>query len=70
MMKKVNPSRLALIIGTLALAFGFFAANAFAAEPGTVTMTVTAVGKKKHQPANRYQRQRAAFSEQGAHPGC
>jgi len=50
MMKKVNPSRLALIIGTLALAFGFFAANAFAAEPGTVTMTVTAVGKKNTSP--------------------
>src|SRR6202035_3195260 len=26
--------------------------------------------QKKHQPANRYKRQRAAFSEQGAHPGC
>src|SRR5713101_7419233 len=50
MMNKVNPSRLALIIGTLALAFGFFAANAFAAEPGTVTMTVTAVGKKNASP--------------------
>jgi hypothetical protein len=50
MMKKVNPSRLALIIGTLALAFGFFAVNAFAAEPGTVTMTVTAVGKKNTSP--------------------
>ncbi len=50
MMNKVNPSRLALIIGTLALAFGFFAANAFAAEPGTVTMTVTAVGKKNTSP--------------------
>jgi hypothetical protein len=50
MMKKVNPSRLALTIGTLALAFGFFAANAFPAEPGTVTMTVTAVGKKNTSP--------------------
>src|ERR1700730_11523198 len=50
MMKKVNPRRLALTIGTLALAFGFFAANAFPAEPGTVTMTVTAVGKKNTSP--------------------
>jgi hypothetical protein len=50
MTKKANPSRLALMIGTLALAFGFFAANAAAAEPGTVTMTVTAVGKKNTSP--------------------
>src|SRR5258708_34593136 len=50
MMKKINPSRFALVIGTLALAFGFFAANAFAAEPGTVTMTVTAFGKKNTSP--------------------
>src|SRR5713226_5077436 len=50
MMNKVNPSRLALIIGTLALAFGLFVANAVAAEPGTVTMTVTAVGKKNTSP--------------------
>ena len=50
MMKKANPSRLALLIGTLALVCGFFAANALAAEPGTVTMTVTAVGKKNTSP--------------------
>src|SRR5258708_702246 len=37
MMKKINPSRIALVIGTLALAFGLFAANALAAEPGIVT---------------------------------
>src|SRR6267143_1172373 len=26
--------------------------------------------QEKHQPTNRYQRQRTAFSEQGARPGC
>jgi hypothetical protein len=46
MMKKANPGRLALMAGALALVFGFFAVNAFAAGPGTVSMTVTAVGKK------------------------
>ncbi len=50
MMKKENPRRLALMIGTLALAFGFFVANAGAAEPGAVNMTVTAVGKKNTSP--------------------
>src|SRR5216683_3194425 len=50
MTKKRNPSRLALRIGTLALVFGFFVAHAVAAGPGTVTMTVTAVGKKDTSP--------------------
>jgi hypothetical protein len=50
MTKKANPRRLALMIGALALAFGLFVANAVAAEPGTVTMTVTAVGKKNTSP--------------------
>jgi hypothetical protein len=50
MMKKANPGRLALMIGTLVLAFGFYATNTLAAEPGTVTMTVTAVGKKNTSP--------------------
>src|SRR6267378_78162 len=50
MMKKANPSRLALMIGALTLVSGFFVANAVAAEPGTVTMTVTAVGKKNTSP--------------------
>src|ERR1700694_1451352 len=50
MMKKANPSRLALMIGALTMVFGLFAANARAAEPGTVTMTVTAVGKKNTSP--------------------
>jgi len=50
MMKKANPSRLALMIGALTLVSGFFVANAVAAEPGTVTMTITAVGKKNTSP--------------------
>ena len=50
MMKKANPSRLALMIGALTLVSGFFVANALAAEPGTVTMTITAVGKKNTSP--------------------
>jgi hypothetical protein len=50
MMKKVNPSWLALTVGALALIFGLFAVNALAAGPGTVTMTVTAVGKKDTSP--------------------
>jgi hypothetical protein len=50
MMRKAVPSRIALMLGTLGLAFGFFAANAAAAGPGTVTLTVTAVGKKDTSP--------------------
>jgi hypothetical protein len=50
MLKKANPSRLALMIGTFALVFGFFVASAGAVEPGTVTLTVTAVGKKNTSP--------------------
>jgi hypothetical protein len=50
MMKKINPSRLALAAGALALIFGFSAVHALAVEPGTVTMTVTAVGKKDVSP--------------------
>jgi len=50
MMKKSDLIRIALMIGTFALAFGFLVANAVAAEPGTVTTTVTAVGKKNTSP--------------------
>ncbi len=50
MMKKSNLSRIALMIGTLALAFGFLVTNAVAAGPGTVTTTITAVGKKNTSP--------------------
>jgi hypothetical protein len=50
MIKKEGPSRLALVIGALALVFVFFVSDAVAAGPGTVTMTVTAVGKKNTSP--------------------
>jgi hypothetical protein len=50
MMKNLNLSRIALMIGTLALAFGFLVTNAVAAGPGTVTTTITAVGKKNTSP--------------------
>ncbi len=48
MMKKAGPTRVVLIIGTLALALGVF--DAVAAGPGTVTMTVTAIGQKDTSP--------------------
>ena len=50
MMKKNSSIRVARMLGGLALAFGLFVANAVATGPGTVTMTVTAVGKKDTSP--------------------
>lgn len=50
MMRKTDPSRIALMIGALVLVSGLFVASARAAGPGTVTMTVTAVGKKDTSP--------------------
>jgi len=50
MIRKEHPSRLALMIGALALAFAFLVTDAVAAGPGTVTLTVTAVGKKDTSP--------------------
>src|SRR5882672_5753321 len=50
MMKKINSIRMALIFGALALVVGFLANNALAAAPGTVNLTVTAVGKKDASP--------------------
>ena len=50
MIKRIKSSRLARMIGALALLSGLFATNAMAAAPGTVTMTVTAVGKKDTSP--------------------
>ena len=46
MMKKINPTRLVLIFGALIWAFGASVTSAVAAVPGTVNLTVTAVGKK------------------------
>jgi len=48
MMKKAGPTLVVLMIGTLALALGVF--DAVAAGPGTVTMTVTAIGQKDTSP--------------------
>jgi hypothetical protein len=50
MTKKVNWRGIALMIGAFALISVFTVANAIAAGPGTVTMTVTAVGKKNTNP--------------------
>src|SRR5260370_8313268 len=50
MIKKIKSSRLAMMIVALVLVSGIFAANTVAAGPGTVTMTVTAVGKKNISP--------------------
>jgi hypothetical protein len=50
MMKKTNPIRIALIFGALTLAAGILAASVVAAGPGTVSLTVTAVGKKDTSP--------------------
>jgi hypothetical protein len=46
MKKKMNSIRVALIFGALTFVVGLFANSAIAAAPGTVNLTVTAVGKK------------------------
>jgi hypothetical protein len=50
MREKPNLSRIALMLAAFALVLGLLAASAVAAGPGTVTMTVTAVGKKDTNP--------------------
>lgn len=50
MIKKIKSSRLAVMFAAFVLASGLFAANIVAAGPGTVTTTVTAVGKKNTSP--------------------
>src|SRR2546423_1159165 len=50
MIKKIKSSRIAGMIGAFVLVSGLFATNVSAAAPGTVTMTVTAVGKKDTSP--------------------
>lgn len=50
MMKKTNWRSVALLIGAFALISAFTVTSAVAAGPGTVTMTVTAVGKKDTNP--------------------
>jgi hypothetical protein len=50
MRKKTNLSRVVLMLGAFALVLGLLATSAVAAGPGSVTMTVTAVGKKDANP--------------------
>ena len=50
MIKKIKSSRIARMIGAFVLVSGLFVTNVSAAAPGTVTMTVTAVGKKDTSP--------------------
>jgi len=50
MMKKLGSIRIGLSFGLLTLIVGFFATSAVAAGPGTVNLTVTAVGKKDTSP--------------------
>ncbi len=50
MMKKTKPGRIVHMIAVLTLISGLFGATAVAAGPGTVAMTVTAVGKKDTSP--------------------
>jgi hypothetical protein len=50
MIEKIKSSRLAMMMMGLALVSALFVANTRAAAPGTVNMTVTAVGKKNTSP--------------------
>ena len=50
MIKKIKSSRIAGMIGAFVLVSGLFVTNVSAAAPGTVSMTVTAVGKKDTSP--------------------
>src|SRR5215469_2781514 len=49
-MNKSIPRSFLLSVGLFALLVAALAPNAFAAAPGSVTMTVTAVGKKDSEP--------------------
>jgi len=50
MIKKIKSSRIAGMIGAFVLVSGLFVRNVSAAAPGTITMTITAVGKKDTSP--------------------
>ena len=50
MIKKIKSNRIAGMIGAFVVVSGLFVTNVSAAAPGTVTMTVTAVGKKDTSP--------------------
>lgn len=49
-MKRISTSSKVFLIGSLAFLLAFFTPSAFAAGPGSVTMTVTALGKKEAPP--------------------
>src|SRR5436309_829175 len=50
MIKKIKSNRIAGMIGAFVVVSGLFVTNVTAAAPGTVSMTVTAVGKKDTSP--------------------
>ena len=50
MIKKIKSSRIAGMIGAFVLVSGLFVTNVSAAAPGTVALTITAVGKKDTSP--------------------
>src|SRR6202158_1506038 len=50
MRRKISLIGIVLMLGVWAATLGFVATGAAAAEPGTVTITVTAVGKKDTNP--------------------
>ena len=50
MTARINPRGLARLLGALVVLSGLFAATGTAAGPGTVNLTVTAVGKKDTSP--------------------
>ena len=50
MIKKIKSSRLARMIGAFVLVSALFVTSVRAADPGTVTLTITAVGKKDTSP--------------------
>ena len=50
MIKKIKSNRIAGMIGAFVLVSGLFVTNVSAAAPGTVSLTVTAVGKKDTSP--------------------
>src|SRR5206468_3123092 len=50
MIKKIKSNRIAGMIGAFVVVSGLFVTNVTAAAPGTVSMTITAVGKKDISP--------------------
>src|SRR2546430_12426198 len=55
--KFIRIGRIARLLGALAALFGFFVTSASAAGPGTVNLTVTAVGKRSEEHTSELQSQ-------------